>query len=273
MDKKIALFSVAMALTIPIVPVFAQVSDLAVKPAEGETRGKRAQVQQAEDVTRPEKPEVGGQRKELTEKMQQKRLEFEDRKEKMAEEKCKNIENKIANRVNRYENNGQMLQKVYGNMKTRLQRLSAQLKAAGADTTKLDADLVVLNGKIDKLYADHAAFMFTLKETKTFVCGKTEGEFKTKIEQARKVPETIKQDRADIKNFFQTTIKADLEAIKTTLGLTTEAPEVEAEADEKTSVKVNKEKRNRTIETEGTTSVSSSSSSTTATSGTVQVSN
>jgi len=56
-----------------------------------------------------------------------------------------------------------------------------------------------------------------LKDSQTFACGKSEGEFKTKITEARKVPELIKQDREDIKKFFQTTIKADLEAIKTKL--------------------------------------------------------
>lgn len=267
MNKKVAIFSAAMLLAVPIVPAFAQVSDLAVKPDDMEVRTKRAQVQIKDDSvkTETEKNEIRTQKKELAEKASAKRVEFEDRKEKMAEEKCKNIESKIASRVNRYENNGQMLQKVYGNMKTRLQRLTAQLKAAGADTSKLEADLVTLNGKIDKLYADHGAFMMTLKETQTFVCGKTEGEFKGKIDQARKVPEIIKQDRADIKNFFQTTINADLEAIRTALGINDDVVETEEAEKETTSVKIDKEKKNKTTVTEGTTTVTSSSSSSTST--------
>ncbi|HBR71905.1 MAG TPA: hypothetical protein DEA27_03860, partial [Candidatus Moranbacteria bacterium] len=146
-----------------------------------------------------------------------KRLEFQDKKEKMAEEKCKNIEKKVATRANRYENNAQMTNKVYGNMKTRLDRLTSQLKSAGADTTQLEKDLVTLYAKIEKLKTDQAAYIATIKESQVSACGKTEGEFKTKITEARKVPELVKTARADIKNFFQTTIKADLQAIRATL--------------------------------------------------------
>lgn len=265
MNKKIAIISAAFALSVPIMPVFAQVADLAVKP-EGANRGQmRAQLQENGQTN----PETTQQLQDRREQAAQKRLEFQDRKEKMAETKCKNLENKLATRIGRYENNGQMLQKVYGNMKTRLDRLSAQLKAAGVDTTKLNTDLAALYVKIDKLYADQAAFMVTLQESQTAVCGKTEGEFKTQIENARKVPEVIRQDRNDIKTFFQTTIKADLQAIRAQLAETntTEAVKTE-EPRTTTSVKVKKSKDNDVTTSTGTTSTSSSSTSTTSTSTT-----
>ncbi|EKE24949.1 MAG: hypothetical protein ACD_5C00347G0006 [uncultured bacterium] len=225
MNKKIAIISAAFVLSLPITPVFAQVADLAVKP-EGEVRGQ-VKMQERKQLAQEgaDAPEV----KVKKEMAAQKRLEFQDKKEKMVADKCQNIEKKIANRVNRYENNGQMLTKVYGNMKTRLARLSAQLKTSGADTTKLDADLVILSGKIDKLLADQASFMATLKTSQTAVCGSSEGEFKTQLENARKVPELIKQDRTEIKTFFQTTIKEDLQAIMVKLGGTLEATEQETE--------------------------------------------
>ncbi len=254
MNKKIAIISAVFALSVPIIPAFAQVSNLAVKP---EDRGQDRPQMQARKVAENEtvNPEIQ-ERKELA---AQKRLEFEDRKEAMAAEKCKSIESKIASRVNRYENNGQMLQKVYGNMKTRLDRLAARLKSAGADTTKLDADLKELYAKIDKMYADQAASMTTLKETQTFVCGKSEGEFKGKLEQARKVPAIIKQDRDDIKTFFQTTIKADLQAIRSTLEVQPEATEVKTDEPKDDSVKINKQKKNETTVSAGTSTTASSS--------------
>lgn len=251
-------------MSIPIAPVFGQVSDLAVKPEGVESRGqKRAQLQTEEISSSTGTAAAVTAQIERKGLAQQKRLELQDKKEKMAQDRCKNIESKIATRVNRYENNGQMLQKVYGNMKTRLERLATRLKAAGADTTKLEADLATLYGKIDKLYVNQTAFMTTLKESQTFVCGKTEGEFKTKLEEARKVPEIIKQDRTDIKTFFQTTIKADLEAIRATLGEAPEAAET-PEVEGVKPVKVNKQKKNSTTTTtvEGTPTTSSSTTST-----------
>lgn len=259
MNKKIAIISAAFALSVPIIPAFAQVADLAIKP-EGEVRGQvRSQVKDKQLAQ-----EAGTDTQTKKQLNAEKRLEFQDRKEKMAADKCENIANRIANRINRYENNGQMLQKVYGNMKTRLTRLSAQLKTSGADTAKLDADLVTLYAKIDKMFVDQTEFMTALKATQTATCGSTEGDFKTQIENARKVPELIKQDRADIKAFFQTTIKADLQAIMVQLGITPEAtePAEAVETEDEGRVEIKKQKRNSAETTTGTTSTTSSSTST-----------
>lgn len=267
MNKKIAIFSAVVALSVPIAPVFAQVSDLAIKPGDGEIRTKRAQVGLRDDTVEvgTEKTEVRIQKRELAgERVAAKRLEFEAKKEKMAADRCQNIEKKIASRVNRYENNGQMLQKVYGNMKNRLTRLSVQLKASGADTTKLDADLAVLQTKIDKLLADQANFMTNLKSSQTAACGSTEGDFKVQLENARKVPELIRQDRTEIKTFFQETIKADLQAIMLQLGITPDAAEATepAKTTEIESSKDAEEQKDGTATTAtGATSTSASSAS------------
>lgn len=270
MKKKIAIFSAALVLSVPIVPAFAQVSDLAVRPGEGEIRTKKVQVEINEDSVEAGTQKTGAraERKELAgERVAAKRLEFEAKKEKMAADRCQNIEQRIASRVNRYENNGQMLAKVYGNMKTRLTRLSAQLKASGADTTKLDADLATLYARIDKLLADQANFMTTLKASQTAACGSTEGDFKTQLENARKVPEIIKQGRTEIKTMFQTTIKADLQAIMVQLGgtlETTAAPQTSeaTEVEDNDEVEVKKEVTKKKTVTNGTSSTSSSTSST-----------
>jgi len=215
MNKKIALFAAIATMAMPIVPAFAQ---------EGTTQATatttRTEMRQENQVDRAQ----------FKQGMQAKKLEFQNKKEKMVEDKCKNIETKIASRVKRYENNGKMLETVYGNMQTRLERLVTRLKEAGAITTQLETDIIALNEKIDKLKADQATFMTTLADSQSFVCGKSEGEFKGKIDQARKIPAQLKADRDDIKKFFQTTIKADLQAIRKTLAesKTTEKPEATA---------------------------------------------
>lgn len=231
MHKKIVFSTLVLALAIPIVPAFAQVSTTAttqVEKARGQMRADLQTQKQANQTERAGlKEDVQAKRTEV----QAKRLEFQDNKEKMTEERCKGIESKIATRVGRYQNNGQMLEKVYGNMQARLTRLLAKLKTAGATTSKLEADLTELDAKINKLKNDQATFMTTLADSQAFVCGKSEGEFKGKLEQARKVPELINQDRQDIKNFFQTTIKTDLQTIRKQLAEqkeTTQATETPA---------------------------------------------
>lgn len=266
MHKKILIFSAVAMVAFPPVAAFAQIPDQAVKQAE-KRAPIRAELKTEREQVRVEKAEFKQQVETKKEAMAQKRLELQDRKEKMVEEKCKNIEAKIETRIGRYENNGQMLQKVYGNMKTRLERLTARLKSTGVDTTQLEKDLATLYGQIDKLQADQATFMTTLKESQSFVCGKSEGEFKGKLEQARKVPETIKQDREDIKKFFQTTIKADLQAVKAQLekqaAQQVKTRETKETTDsKKDSVRIEKQKKNSTTITAGSETSTSSSSST-----------
>ncbi|EKE20139.1 MAG: hypothetical protein ACD_8C00050G0002 [uncultured bacterium] len=219
MHKKIALFSAIAIATIPFAPAFAVGEQMTQTKAQ-ETKEERIKNR---TLAIEEKQEARSA----------KALQFQDRKEKMEEAKCKNLENKIANRVKRYENNGNMLSTVYGNMQTRLARLLERLNTAKADTAKLTADLAILDGKIAKLKTDHATFMTTLKDSQSFVCGSSEGEFKNKLEEARKVPEIIKQDRQDIKDFFQTTIKADLKEIRTALAEEKEATEPEDDEKDK----------------------------------------
>jgi hypothetical protein len=139
-------------------------------------------------------------------------------KEKLLEARCKNIQTRLETRINRYENNGQMFETVFGNMLARMQRLSDRLKAKGIDVSKLEADLITLNGKINKLFSDQESFMLTLEAAKSITCSEVDREnsteTKTKIGEARKVFQTLHEDRLDIRNFFKETIKPDILAIR-----------------------------------------------------------
>lgn len=221
MHKKIALFSAIAVATIPFAPAFAIMDPATAVPTAENRPEMRAQRIEDKGNKIENRGNAIAEKQTIRDEKQQarteKRLEFQDKKEKMDQARCKNLESRITNRVNRYENNRRMLENVYGNMQSRIARLVERLKSAGADTTQLEKDLATLNDKIAKLKTDHETFMSTLVESRSFVCGNSEGEFKGKIDEARKVPEIIKQDRQDIKNFFQTTIKADLQAIRATL--------------------------------------------------------
>lgn len=158
--------------------------------------------------------EIKQQRQQQKSENLQERQNIKADKQQLAQDKCKNIETRISNRVNNFENNQTMFQTVFGNMKARLDRLTSRLDSAGADTTKLKADIVILNGKIDKLNSDYASFIDQLKQTQTLTCGQSQGEFMGKLGDARKQLPLIMQDKQDIKTFFQGTIKPDLLAIR-----------------------------------------------------------
>lgn len=223
MNKRIAFLAIGVAVTLPLSGVLAQTS-VAVKPISDEAGQKRAEIQ-----TRKE--ELQAKKAELTANAEQKRAEIQTRKEElkseMAELKaqrkenreqwCKNVQTRIDTRVGRYENNQAMYQKVYANMQSRLTRLSQLLASKGGDVTKLNADIATLSGLITKLDNDYAVFVGGLKETQTVTCAESDGEFKKQLGGARNVIPAIKADRQAIKDFYQGTIKADLQTIRQAL--------------------------------------------------------
>lgn len=189
MKKKTFVSLLVVFLAMPLSAVLAQTTDT-------------QNLTQTTVQTRREK------QKEALEKLKKERLE----------QRCKNIETRLDTRINRYENNKKMYENVFGNMSARLERLAERLEAKGADTTKLEADIKTLNEKINKLFADHDAFMKTLTDSSATICseqtGEVRSELKAKIGEARKAIATVHEDRLDIKNFFQKTIKPDIMAIR-----------------------------------------------------------
>jgi len=207
MNKRIAMFTIGAVAIIPLSGAYAQNSN-------GVRIQKNEEIQQRKEELRLEREELKAKRKENREQW------------------CNNVQTRIDTRVNRYENNQAMYQKVYSNMKTRLDRLAANLKEKGADTTKLEADLKTLAEKVAKLDSDYATFITALKETTSSTCGQSDGEFKKQLGEARNIIPTIKADRQNIKNFFQTTIKKDLQTIRQKLATSdTEADKKEAGKD------------------------------------------
>lgn len=236
MKKKIALSILTFTIIAPVSIAFAQndqtetttAQETQIEQTKKDWETNREQNKQSMETLREQNKQSMETQREANKQQfeavkQEKRLEFQNNREIMTQDRCKNIEERITTRVGRYENNGNMLETVYGNMQARLTRLIARLDTAGANTTQLKADIATLNTKIDKLKADQATLMATLKDSQIFVCGKSEGEFKGKLDEARKVPEIIKQDRQDIRNFFESAIKPDLQAIRKTLAIQKEA--------------------------------------------------
>ena len=223
MHKKIALMAAIAAVIIPTTVTFAKGAGAQIQDGAGDMQRDRIQTQIGtpnDSETNPQFRQFRQENEQLNNKQQEiNKIKdiFKQSKEKMTAERCKTAENRVSTRLNRYSNNDKMLETVYGNMTTRLDRLTAKLKTAGADTAQLEKDLATLKTKIADLKTAQTTFMATLNETQGFACGKSEGEFVGKLGEARKVDSTVKTARTAVKNFFQTTIKTDLAAIRATL--------------------------------------------------------
>lgn len=137
----------------------------------------------------------------------------EQRKENVAE-RCTKVTENIDKRIAKFESDHNGRVKVFMTIKERVQERITKLKARGVDVTTLEANLVTLQTKIDKLSADHVAYMEKLKATKAFVCGQSQGEFKAALEAARDAQKVVFADAKDIIAFIKDTLKPNLEALK-----------------------------------------------------------
>jgi hypothetical protein len=131
-----------------------------------------------------------------------------------AEEKCARITQNIENRTKGFDENKDRHYEAYKNLKDRMEKFVAKLTEKGYDVTELKADLVVLNSKIQKFADDYAAYQAKLGETKDYACGHSDGDFKAKLQEARVILKTVREDSKDIKNYYLNTIKPDLKAIR-----------------------------------------------------------
>ncbi len=238
MSKKTTLFAITMLAAMPMAFVQA-------KPIKAE-EVVTTQVTATETETR--KAELEANKAERTELMVQ-------RKDALAQKKCETAQKRISTKIGQLENNRQMYQRVYGNMDSRLTRLVARLDSAGLDTTKLKTELATLKTMTQKLYSDYDAFITSFKGTETAACEKTREEFKSQFEGVRAQVALIKNDRSAIKNFFNSNVKTELQALKAQLGeevVIEETIEVEEEKTTK-DVRVKKEKSSSESESESET--------------------
>ncbi len=103
-----------------------------------------------------------------------------------------------------------------------LRAISEKLKARNIDTTTLDGQIATLLEKKSKLTVDTQAFVAKLQESRGFTCGASQGQFKTKIAEAKKLQQTVVADVKDIHDFTKT-IRDGIKVIRTTVASSTPA--------------------------------------------------
>jgi len=157
--------------------------------------------------------------------IEDRRNDLQNNRDQKIDERCKRIESKIEERKNRFEEGKTRRINAYDNMLVRIEKLAEKLKAKGYDVSKLETDIKILETKIEKFKTDYATFIASLGQTREFACGKSDGEFKGKLGEARKNLPTLRADVKDIHDFFRTTIKADFKAIRDQKVETDKTPE------------------------------------------------
>lgn len=238
MNKKTALFAITMVAALPL--AFAQAKPLKAEEAVNNESPAKTRLQDLEERKSKlddKRAEIETKKAEFETKSVERQEKMEQKKDELAQKKCEVAQKRISNKSGQLENNRKMYQKVYGNMESRLARLVERLDNVGLDTSKLKADLAELKTMTQKLHSDYAAFISEFKGTETAACDKTKEEFKSQFEGVREQVKVIKNDRAAIRNFFNDTIRPELQLLKSQL-----VDEVEENKTEERKVKIETDK-------------------------------
>lgn len=167
------------------------------------------------DEMKEERAELRDEIKEARDEIKDERNEFrEARKEAIKEKKCERWQNRIQNRIKRYENKHQLHERVFGNMVDRLKKVSERLKDAGLDTGDLNSYITVLEGKINDLMGEHADFIDQLEQTDEHSCGQSEGEFKNQLGEARRMIPQVRSALDEVRDYYRDVVRPELIELK-----------------------------------------------------------
>lgn len=134
--------------------------------------------------------------------------------EELQAKRCTTLTQNIDRRISRFNNNKERHMNQYNTAKQRLSQLTEKLQKQGYDVSQLQADGQTWDTKIQKFATDFTVFINKLTETKNAACGQSEGTFRTLMNQARQQVKIVHQDSVDARTYYQTVIKADIQAIR-----------------------------------------------------------
>lgn len=129
--------------------------------------------------------------------------------------RCPVIESKIQVKITNFDNVKIRHLEIYNRVRNRIASLTEKLAASGIDVTKLNYQLVVFDQKLKKFSDDYAIYINKLKESQAYVCGRSEGVFKTKLKEAKTALAQVHKDAVDIRTYYAQTIKPEINRIRT----------------------------------------------------------
>jgi hypothetical protein len=145
--------------------------------------------------------------------MEKRRTELQNRIAKKTEKekaRCEKINNNVEKIIENYDHKvGQNIES-YKTVVLNIQKAVDNLSSKGINVDKLRADLVVVNQMIVQMSEHRAQYIETLEGSQNHVCGESEGDFKTKIQEARTQLSLIREDGDAIKAYIKNTIRPDL---------------------------------------------------------------
>lgn len=133
---------------------------------------------------------------------------------------CDKVTEKVAARVTKFNEVQSAHDARFTQVTSKLQDISAKLKARGVDTGTLDSQIATLDQKRSKLESDKTAFISKLEESKGLTCGASQGQFKAKVAEAKVLQKAVVADVKDIHDFIKT-IRDTIKGMRTQVASST----------------------------------------------------
>ncbi len=150
----------------------------------------------------------------LQERKQQKAENWKAKQKEWQEQKCKRVEERVQNRITRFEEGKVRRMNAYDNLRNRITKIISRAEEKGDDVSKLKEYQGVLNGKITKFEESYKSFIVKLRGSQKYACGNSEGQFRGNLQQARETIKTVQENAQDIKNYVVNTIRPEIKTLK-----------------------------------------------------------
>lgn len=191
-----------------VTPVFAQ------DDSTSDELSKEEKIQQLREEKQERLRELQEERDAKRAEMEEKKREREEEREEKVAEVCENVLERVQTRMENFEENKANHEENYNNITTRLSDIADMLDEKGLDTTELRADMETMDAMVAEYVATYTEFIGQLETSLNYDCGNSEGAFKEALQGARDTLETARVMRREIRDFYKSDIRQDIEDLR-----------------------------------------------------------
>lgn len=167
----------------------------------------QAQTPQEERAARQEHIE------ETRAKVQETRAQVQTNREARVETRCNLSTQRIELWTSRYANNQSRFQKIEERVGQTVDTVIERAKAAGKDTSELEAAVATYKTKVDMASAEYSTLISLLNDTKQYACGESEGAFKDALSKAKTQMTKTRQSVLDARTYYQQSVRTAAQAL------------------------------------------------------------
>ncbi len=131
--------------------------------------------------------------------------------------RCAIVESKIQIKTTNFDNSKVKHLAVYNRVRSSVANITEKLAAKGVDVTSLKAALAIYDQKIKKFSDDYSIYIGKLKDDQAYACGKSEGQFRTKLKEAKTALVQVHKDAVDLRTYYAQTLKPEINKIRAIL--------------------------------------------------------